>query len=398
MIYTAKYVITGDGSTVLSPAAVCVDADGKLADVGRPDELKTRYPEHSVIDYGDATILPGLIDMHVHLGYYYSQPDAYSYDSYMIAYYAQKQANLALQLGITTVRDVSSPSGLCKQLRLAGEKGFIQVPRIIHTDAGICMTGGHGHDDGIEEADGVDEIRKTIRRQLKNGADWIKILTSGRAEICEYSQEELNAVVDECRRLKVKTVAHAGIQPSIQMCIDAGFDTIEHGTFLTVDQARQMAEKGIVWTPTITAYTVLYEFCKEQMQSAADPSDRIAAKAIRDIAFFEPAYHAYKDHFKALYDTGVTVCTGSDMVLFGAEPFPIKREMELMVEYGITPLQAIQTSTANPARVLGLEQVTGQLKKGLFADMLVVSGNAANDIAALKNVKQILKNGIPVEM
>lgn len=393
MIYTAKYLVIGDGATVISPGAVCVNAGGILEDVGEQAEVLSRHPGEEIVDYGQATILPGLIDMHVHLGYYYSQPDAYQYDSYMVAYYGQRQAGLALRLGITTVRDLSSPPGLCRQLRLAGEKGFVQVPRMIHTDAGICMTGGHGHDDGVEEADGVEEIRKAIRRQRKNGADWIKILTSNREEFPEYRQEELNMAVDECHRRGIKTAVHAGIQPSIQMCIDAGFDTIEHGTFLTVEQAEQMAEKGIAWIPTITAYTVFYEFCREQMKGAADPSDRIAAKAIRDFAFFESAYYAYKNNFKKLYDTGVTVCAGSDMVLYNAPPFPINRELRLMTDYGVTPLEAIRTATVNPARVLGLEEVTGLLKKGLEADLLIVEGDVSRDITALDQVKGVFLRG-----
>ena len=106
------------------------------------------------------------------------------------------------------------------------------------------MSGGHGWTDGIEQADGPWAIRAAIRRQVRDGADWVKLLTSNRADIPEFTQEELDAAVDECHRRRIKTAVHAGLPPAIQMCIDAGFDTIEHGTFLTVPQARQMAENG----------------------------------------------------------------------------------------------------------------------------------------------------------
>lgn len=393
MIYTAKHLVIGDGKTVILDGALRVGEDGTISSVGTKQEITARYPDEPVTDYGDATLLPGLFDMHVHFGYYYSQPDQANFDDFMIAYYAAEQAKHAIRLGITTVRDVSSPHNLMKQLRLAGEKGYLTVPRIFHTDTGICMTGGHGHDDGIPEVDGPWPIRKKIREQIRDGADWIKILTSNRAAIPEFTQEELDAAVDETHRVGRKCVVHAGIPPSIQMCIDAGFDTIEHGTFLTVEQAEQMAEKGIAWEPTITAYTVLYEFTKEIIASGADPSDRIAAKAIRDMGFFEPAYFAYKNNFKKLYDTGVTVLAGSDMVLYNAPPLPINRELSLMVEYGITPLQAIQTATGNPARVLGIESLTGQLKEGLQADLIVVEGNAAEDITALNRLKVVFMGG-----
>lgn len=393
MIYCGKHVLTGDGKTHLMDGAVVVNAEGVIQDVGLKAEMTAKYPSEEVKDYGDVTLLPGLCDMHVHFGYYYSQPDQGAFDDFMIAYYAQEQAKLALSLGITTVRDLSSPHNLCKQLRLAGEKGWVKVPRIIHSDAGMCMTGGHGYDDGIEQVDGEWEIRKEIRKQLRDGADWVKILTSGRVSFPEFTQEELNAAVDESHRVGVKCAVHAGLQPALQMAIDAGFDTIEHGTFLTYEQVQQMAANGQAWVPTMTAYTVLYEFCKEKLEAGYNKSDRIAAKAMKDMAFFEPAYNAYKDNFKKFYDTGVTVCTGSDMVLYDAPPLPINREMELMVEYGITLIQAIETATSNPAKVLGLADTIGQLKAGLLADMIVVKGNVAEDITAVNDLVDVYMSG-----
>ncbi|MDD3140694.1 MAG: amidohydrolase family protein [Lachnospiraceae bacterium] len=393
MIYCSNHLITGDGVTLINGAAICVDTNGKILSVGTKSAVLNNYPLEQIIDYGDATILPGLFDMHVHFGYYYSQPDLFNYDDYMLSYYALEQAKLALSLGITTVRDLSSPHNLCKQLKLAGEKGYVTVPRIFQADTGMCMTGGHGYDDGIPEVDSPWGLRKEIRSQIRDGVDWIKLLTSNRTSIPEYTQEELDAAVDECHRVGMKCAVHAGLQPALQMCIDAGFDTIEHGTFLTLEQVKQMAANGQAWVPTMTAYTVLYEFCLEKLKEGVDSSNRIAVKAMKDMAFFEPAYHAYKDNFKSFYDTGVTIVTGSDMVLYGAPPMPINRELALMVDYGITPIQAIQTATSNPARVLGIEQETGSLKEGLVADMIVVSGNVAKDISALNNLEKVFLNG-----
>lgn len=392
MIITAKKLVTGDGVTLLENGALVVEK-GKIRDVGYVKEIIARWPEENVIDYGNATILPGLFDMHVHLGYYYSQPDLANYDHFLIAYYAAKQAEVAFTLGITTLRDLASPHNLCKQLRLAGEKGYVTIPRLIHTDAGICMTGGHGHTDGTEQVDGADNIRAAIRRQRRDGADWIKLLTSHRSNIPEFTQEELNAAVDECHRRNIKTAVHAGTQPSIEMCITAGFDTIEHGTFMTVAQAEKMAKNGQAWTPTITAYTYLYEYCRKLQTEGGDLSNPVSAAAARDCAYFEPAARAYRDNFKQLYDTGVTVLAGSDMVLYNAPPMPINRELGYMVEYGITPIEAIRTATVNPARVLGLGEVTGQLAAGLEADILVVEGDATVDISVLNNVKCVYFGG-----
>lgn len=393
MILTAKHLITGDGATCLENGALLLAQDGMIAWVGTKAEAKKQYPGEEWQDYGDATILPGLMDMHVHFGYYYSQPDLENFDDFMIAYYAKQQADYALERGITTIRDLSSPHNLLKRLRQAGEKGYVRVPRIFHSDAGICMTGGHGHQDGIAEVDGPWAVRKEIRRQCRDGADWVKILTSNREDVPEFTKEELEAAVDESHRRGYKTAVHAGTQPAIQMCIDAGFDTIEHGTFMTVEQGRQMAEKGIAWTPTITAYTVLYQKTKKLIEEGGDVSNPINARAIRDQHFFKPAYEAYRDHFKAIYDTGVTVLAGTDMVLYDAPPLPLAQELAYMVEYGITPLQAIQTATANPAKVLGIEQVTGQLKAGLIGDILAVRGDASRDIGALQDVLEVRMGG-----
>ena len=394
MIICAKTMITGDGETVLKNSAVMVDERGIIQKVGEKEEVTAAYPEEEVTDYGDATILPGMFDMHCHLGYWYSQPDSFNFNSQMIMMYALQHAQSAFTKGITSVRDCYSPAGVCKTLKMAESKGYITIPRITHTGEGMCMTGGHCWDE-VVQVDGPWEIRKEIRRQVRDGAEWIKILTSHRSHIPEFTQEELDAAVDECHRRGIKCVVHAGTHPSIQMCIDAGFDTIEHGTFLTVDQAKQMKEKGIAWTPTITAYTYLYEVCKKNIEEGnADVfSDPVAAKEQRDFAFYEPAYKSYKENFKKLYDTGVTVCTGSDMVMYGSPVLPVQQELNYMVQYGITPVQAIQTATSNPAKVLGKEEELGLLKEGLLGDILVVDGDLSKDIKNIYNVNTVFLNG-----
>ena len=394
MILAAKWIITGDGETVLENAAVRIDEMGKIAQVGQPDELKKAWPDEEVKDYGEATILPGMCDMHCHLGYWYSQPDSFNYNDQMIMLYALQHAQAAFTKGITSVRDCYSPHGVCRSLKMAEDKGFITIPRITHVGEGMCMSGGHCWDE-VVQVDGPWEIRKEIRKQVRDGAEWVKLLSSHRSHIPEYTQEELDAAADECHRRGIKCVVHAGTHPTIQMCIDAGFDTIEHGTFLTVEQAQQMKEKGIAWTPTIFAYTYLYETCKKNIEEGnADVfSDPVAAKEQRDFAFYQPAYEAYRDNFKKLYDTGVTVCTGSDMVMYGAPVLPVQQELTYMVKYGITPVQAIQTATANPAKVLGREEELGMIKEGLLADITVVDGNLSQDINCIFNTNTVFLGG-----
>ncbi len=394
MIIAAKYLMTGDGKTVLTDKAVFVDEFGKIKKIASKEELVTEYPEEPVKDYGDATLLPGLCDMHVHLGYYYSQPDTFNYDPKLIQLYALQHAQAAFERGITSVRDMSSAHGVCKTLKLAAEKGFITIPHITHTDTGICMTGGHAWEE-VEQVDGPWEVRKEIRKQVRDGAEWVKVLTTHRTHTPELTQEELDAAVDECHRRGIKCGVHAGTNPGIQMCIDAGFDTIEHATFMTLDHAKQMAEKGIAWTPTIMAYTLLYDICKESMEKHAGTpvNDPVMQKELKDYQYFEPAYKAYRDHFKEFYDTGVTVIAGTDMVMYQSPLLPLPRELQYMVEYGITPVQAIQTATSNPAKVLGVENERGLVKEGLDADLLVVGGDLSKDITRLNDVKLVTLGG-----
>ena len=394
MIISAKYLMTGDGKTVLENKAVLTGEDGKIKKIASKEELVNEFPEEVVKEYGDATLLPGLCDMHVHLGYYYSQPDGFNYNEQLITLYALQHAQAALERGITSVRDMCSVKGVCKNLKMAAEKGFVVVPRITHVDQGMCMTGGHAWDE-VVEVDGPWEVRKEVRKQVRDGAEWVKILTTHRSHIPEFTQEELDAAVDECHRRGIKCGVHAGTNPGIQMCIDAGFDTIEHATFMNIDHAKQMAEKGIAWTPTIMAYTLLYEICKEKMEkhAGAPVNDPVMQKEINDYQYFEPAYKSYKENFKAFYDTGVTVIAGTDMVMYGSPLLPLNRELQYMVEYGITPVQAIQTATSNPAKVLGVDNERGLVQEGLDADLLVVGGDLSKDITCLNNVKLVTLGG-----
>lgn len=395
ILLKAKNVITGDGKTVIENGGVVYAEDTILA-VGKAAELEEEFPQAQIRDYGEASILPGLMDAHIHLGYYWTQPDLHHYNDFMIAYYAQKQAETCLAKGVTTIRDCCGPQFLLETLRLAAEKGFVKAPRILHTDRGICITGGHGHEDGIEEVDGVENIRHTIRRQKKDGADWIKMLTTNRDDICEFTQEELNAGVAEAHRLGMKCVVHSGTQPGIQMCIEAGFDTIEHGNFLTVEQAKQMVKNQQSWTPTMFAYHFLAEYNQKVQEVGIDHSNQSTETYSHHLDFFESSVQAYGENFKAIYDEGVTILAGTDMVMLEAPSVPIVEELELMVNYGLTPVEAIQTATQNPAKVFELAEVTGELKRDLQADIVVVDGDVAKNIQDLRNVRQVFLAGIEV--
>lgn len=387
MILKADRIVVGDGRTVLEGAAVCIQGE-RIAAIGAPEELQSRFPQEEARDYPGATLLPGLIDMHVHIGYFDERDDAgdYAADPKLFALFAADVMQKTLEAGVTTVRDVSSGGGIAQTLRLAEKKGHVRVPRIITSGRGICMTGGHGWKmaDSVCECDGEWEIRKEIRRQLRDGADWIKVLTSEGYRGQELTQAELDAAVDECHRMGCKTAVHAGYVPSVEMAIKAGFDTIEHGTYLTVEQAREMKEKGIAWTPTIVAFS----YIRDEMQKISQ------GKGIDlDLGYIGEAADLYERNFKALYDTGVTVVTGTDQVMGGAPVSPVARECQYMVDFGISPLEAIACATKNGAEVLGLGGELGQIRENYLADVIVVNGDASKDILALKKICAVVTKG-----
>lgn len=390
MLICAEKIITGDGKTVLEQGAVYIGPDGKIEKIGNAQELKKEYPDGEIRDYPGSTLLPGLIDLHAHLGHFACRPPAMVQNDYMMAYIAEKYAKDAFRRGVTTLRDMGSPEGVCMTLKTAADMGFFKIPRMEYGGCALCITGGHGSafglGEGVEETDGTDAIRKAIRTRVKHGSKWIKIMTSHRSDVCEYSQEELNTAVEESHRLGVKIMVHSGTQPSIGMCIKAGFDTIEHATFITKEQVEEMIRKGIAWTPTILPYTTIYENMEQKCAGMAEKP--------REYYYCKAAADQYREHFKEYYDMGVLITAGTDNITAdGRSDLHVAKELAYMVEYGLTPLQAIQVGTMNGAKVMDMQEETGQIKEGLCADLLIVSGDASKDIGALERVNAVFLNG-----
>ena len=389
MILKADRIITGDGSTVLEGKSLYFK-DDLISEIGDFSALTEKHPESCVKEYSGATLLPGFIDMHAHIAEYGDRSDAASYNDYKVAYFAASYAKKAFAKGVTTIRDAASPKDLCASVNYAVKEGFLQVPRLIYTDAGLCFTGGHAWDTPLAvEVDGPWAIRAAIRDAIKRDAMWIKVLTSHRSHTPEFTQEELNTAVDEAHRVGKKIAVHAGTHPSIQMCIDAGFDTIEHGTYLTVEQAKQMTDKGIVWVPTIVAYTRTYEFIVENLEN-----ENSAYLSQHD--YFRDAATAYKENFKKLYDTGVKIVTGTDLCFNNSPVTPIAWEMKYMADYGMPVLEVIRAATKNGAETLDIDHITGEIISGKQADLVVVAGDPVRDITAAENVLEVFYGGTSV--
>jgi len=193
----------------------------------------------------------------------------------------------------------------------------------------------------------------------------------------------------KAKRHKRKTAVHATLQPSLEYCINAGVDTIEHGTDITEGQAARMAEKGIAWVPTLLVHHTVYE----RLQSIIDSGNEHTLSELQWETYnlYKPSVATFKKNLKKYADMGVTILTGTVMVMDGTAP--VADEIGLMVDYGIKPLAAIAAGTSNCAKVLGMEGEIGILEKGARADILVVDGDPSIAIETLKNVVAVFFNG-----
>ena len=383
----ADRVIVGDGKRVIEQGAVVLDGK-RIRAVGTADELRRRFPEKEIRLEG-CTLMPGMIDMHTHIGYYYGEKNAdrLAEDRMLRAYFIGKRMEDTLKAGVTTIRDMSSADGVGRALKEAAEAGYIMAPRIFTSLKGLCMTGGHG--DGmtgaVEEVDGVEEIRKAVRRNIRDGADCIKLLDSEAYRGEEFNQEELDAAVEEAHRFGCRVAAHAGYGPSMDMCIQAGCDSIEHGTHLSVEQAERMRDNGQTWVPTIYVFHYAYELVQKAMTDESLSSNR---------DYLKDTVETYRNQFKKLYDTGILVATGTDTdACSHPKASPVARECAYMVQYGISPVEAIACATGNGAEALGLSDSLGLLREGLLADIIAVKGNPGEDIRALEDVQAVWQEG-----
>lgn len=360
-------------------------------------------PGYHTIDCRGKTIMPGMFDVHVHLG---GGDVVAGVDDYrasrrldepmaMHAYRALEAAQRALRAGFTTLRDMSSRDFVDVHLRNAVAEGLVVGPRILCSGPGITMTGGHVWNKCIQ-VDGPDEIRKEIRRQLREGVDWIKVMgvTGGIASKgqdirrTQFTLEEIQAAADEAHRLGRRTAAHAHGNQGIAFCVEAGIDTIEHGSLLDEATATRMAEKSLYLVPTLLgAYfrkrgegDELLKKRVEQLRKTGvevpDPEERIAL--------------AKRCGVKILAGTD---CGGNTSALFGSHGI----ELYMLARSGLSNMEAIVAATGGAAEAMGLAEEVGTVRAGLAADLVVVDGNPLQDISVLapfnSRIETVIKNG-----
>jgi imidazolonepropionase-like amidohydrolase len=385
LVLSGARIIDGTGGEPVRGRSVVVEGGVITAVVD-----DARAPRGNGLDLAGYTLLPGLINCHVHLCFGAEADPVRPLREEPLALTAIKallRARETARAGVTTVRDLGGREYVEIAARRAIQEGLIDGPRILAAGRPVCMTGGHGHWLG-READGPDDARKAVREQLKAGADVIKIIATGGVMTPgvepgspQMTLEEMRAAVEEARKAGRRTAAHAMAATGISEAIDAGITSIEHGVFLTEEIVAHMRRDGTFLVPTLNAPTAI---------AAGGLAAGIPQFMVRKSEQVVPAHVA---SFQLAHRAGVRIAAGADSgtpLNFHGSLLP---ELALMVKYGMTPLEAIRSATVTAADCLGLGEVTGRVAPGYAADLIAVAGDPAERIEALADLKLVLVNG-----
>jgi imidazolonepropionase-like amidohydrolase len=378
-----------DGRTVKERAGVLAE-DGRVAWVGAHARATRSARAADQIDGRGKTLTPGLIDCHVHLCFDGSADfagEAREMTSDAAATVkAVHNAARTLDHGVTTVRDLGGRGDSVIQVARGVERGLLAGPRILAAGRMLTITGGHGRQLGVaREVDGPEGLRRAVREEIRAGATAIKLVATGGVltpgithDFTAFTQEELDAAVDEAHSWSRVVGAHAIGPEGIVRAVRAGVDSIEHGSMLSAEGARLMKERGTFHVPTISA-----------IRGIVDHADEVPAYAVeKATALVELAREGFRRSLRG----GVRIACGTDAGTpfnpHGNTPIEIVR----MVEWGMTPLQAMRSATSHAAALLRLADV-GMVAVGAAADLVLFGSNPLDDIRAVLEPAAVIKGG-----
>ena len=398
-----KLLLDGTGGKPISNPVILVEGDTIVA-IGSEGDVPVD-PEAQVIDLSDKTILPGLMDAHIHLVGLKSMEDLIELirtPPPLSVLRTTVEARRLLEAGFTSVRTVGGPVEI--YLKQAIEEGVVAGPRIMASGRSFIQTSGGGDPWDIplelmqmafglgrglaQTVDGPVECRKGVRGRLREGADLIKILTTGAVFSKEnpptrvgFTQPEVDALVDEAHRLGLKVAAHAHGTEGIRAALLAGVDSIEHGTYLDDECIDLMLKQGTYLVPTFAIF-------HRMMESMGENVPEYAMRQGREV------HGTHERNFLKAYRAGVKIGCGTDFV--GPPPVehgPNALEMVYLVEAGMAPMDVIVSATGGNADLLGLGEKTGTITPGKWADIIAVDGNPLDDMRTLLDVPFVMKGG-----
>jgi imidazolonepropionase-like amidohydrolase len=375
MLLTARWLFDGRTPDVAEGWGIEI-AEERIVNVGPVGEMRTTG---DVVDLGDATLLPGLVDVHTHLGFDASDDPVghlQASDDATLLGHMERAAQRALAVGVTTVRDLGDRGYLSLELRERFRRGDAVRPRIVASGPPITVPNGHCWFLG-GEVEGIDGIRQAVRDRVAHGVDVIKMMATGGVMtpnavpgLQELDDDELRAGVAEARKAGKRTASHAQGSAGVLAAVRAGIDSIEHGFFLTDEIVREMRERGTFFSATLVAARGIAEAPEGTVPDWA----RLKARAAVD---------AHAESFTMAYAAGVKLVLGTD----AGTPFnhhgQNAQELELMVQAGLSPTEGLLAATRNGADLLGILDRVGTLEPGKDADLLLVRGDATRDVTTI---------------
>ncbi len=398
-LHCGKIIDTKSGK-VLTEKTIVVS--GKKITAIRDGYMSTKRADDVVIDLKDKTVMPGFIDMHVHIEGETSPTrylERFTKNNADVAFTSAEIANRTLMAGFTTVRDLGG-SGVNVALRDAIAKGKVSGPRIFTAEKAIGTTGGHADptngmrkdlmgDPGPTEGviNSPEDARKAVRQRYKNGADLIKITATGgvlsvakNGQNAQFTQEEVNEIVKTAKEYGMVVAAHAHGKEGMKRAVIAGVQTIEHGSFMDKEVATLMKQNNTYLVPTISAGRYVEE--KAKIPNYYPPV--ILPKITSTMEVLD-------DTFKMVVNENVPIAFGTDAGVFPHGENA--KEFRYMVEAGWTPMFSIQSATLTNAKLLDMEAELGQLKPNFIADIVATNDDPTEDIKTLENVVFVMKEG-----